>query len=189
MEEPVLILIVGPQCAGKTTASEMLSQRSNWKVIRASDYPRARHRSNPGKLTLLEFVRHEFRTKGRDTFAKDLVKDLLRIKAAESFSGFIVDGFRAVEELNLVIRRVGDCNVFGVYADTSTRFRRVKKRDRSNALNYESFVHKDMVEYSFGVASLMSDYADAVLINESDFARLRTRLFRVARDSGLTLRN
>src|SRR5439155_25706996 len=97
MEEPVLILIVGPQCAGKTTASEMLSQRSNWKVIRASEYPRARYRSNPGKLALLEFVWHEFRTKGRDTFAIDLLKDLLRFKVAESFSGFIVDGLGSVE--------------------------------------------------------------------------------------------
>jgi len=178
MKENQIICIVGPSCAGKTTAAGFL-QKKGFTVIQASKYPRTRHAKSKSKLSLLEYVRQEFEAKGLDTFAKQLVGDMRDQIERSIAKNYVIDGFRAREELDLVSHTIGPCRVIAIFADSRTRYARNIARNSSTAIgDYSRFVLKDLVEYSFGVSELMAS-AGNLIINEDELGAFENNVLSI----------
>jgi len=185
LRKPSLLCIVGPSCAGKTTVATIISELTGLKVISASNYPRRRHSTTGLNMPLLEYVEREFTDKGLDTFAKELVLDLERDWIDHGGVGYVIDGFRAVEEVDLLAHKIGSTSTLGVFADSRTRFSRNIIRDKVSAItDYSKFVEKDLIEYGFGIAKLMAYYAKPVLVNEGDLPSLKGGLTPIFRGLG-----
>ncbi len=178
--EPQVICIVGPSCAGKTTAADIISELTGVMSIQASSYPRERHKRSGSNSKLLDYVSQVFAQTGRDTFAKDLLSDLRKERNISDSRGVIIDGFRAVEELELIAKETSLIATWGVFANAKTRFERNLNRDGAQAIqDYQEFIRKDMMEYGFGIANILTACKEDLIVNEGTLLELRTELGRL----------
>lgn len=185
MKSPVLVCIVGPSCAGKSTAAGILTKKTGFTIFPASKYPRERYLKSGSKLSLLQFVEREFQKEGKGTFATELVADLARDLVDRSNQGYIIDGFRAIEEIDLLKKRVAPSNVLGIFADARTRFLRNLRRNGKDAIQeYTTFVQKDLVEYGFGMAEIIARFANCLVINEEDMSSFEVELSKAGSECG-----
>lgn len=159
----MIICIVGPSCAGKTTASKHIKSTSNVTYLEASEYVRRRYKRSDKGGELLDFVINTFENEGRDTFAKDLISDNPAKLMEEPY---LFTGFRATEEVQLVRENYDEVRCVGVFANSTIRFERNVRREREGIHEYQEFIRKDFIEYDFGIASLLADFCDDILINE-----------------------
>jgi dephospho-CoA kinase len=162
-----IVCVVGPHCAGKTTAATLLQRLTNFQIVTASSYPKARHERSGSVLPLLDYVTREFELRGKDTFARAMLEDLKRVSKNQEVAGFIIDGFRAVEELQLIKDHLGPCFTLAVYAGDKIRYERNLGR-AANIHEYSEFIRRDLTEYDFGLAALMYKFSHQLVLNESD---------------------
>lgn len=168
----MILCIVGPSCAGKTTSSEYICSKTEFQFIEASDYVRQRYRDSNYDGEIIRFVTEEFEAHGKDTFAKNVVADI-----DEDDVDVIVCGFRAKEEVDLLNRTFNDVLCIGIYANCLLRYQRKLQRDGQSAIgDYASFVKKDFKEYTFGISVLMDQYIDLLIMNEGTLGRLYSTL-------------
>lgn len=116
-------------------------------------------------MSILEFAKIEYKTRGSQTFAKDFFD---YAKLLNNDEPIIIEGLRSEDELLIFKKNFNEVYCIGVYADAKIRFERNKKRKgRAPILDFSEFIMKDMIEYSFGIPILMSEYCDKIIINES----------------------
>lgn len=172
-----VIFVVGPSCAGKTTACKYLQKMLHGKSYEASDVPRSRHKRMAPEIPLIDFVKNEFESKGKSTFAQELSERIQ--KEAKLPDPVIIDGFRACEELDFFADLFWETKTIGIFANSRIRYDRYIKRARDSPLmSYLELVKKDMIEYTFGVAKILTDYVDDTIINEKTLCSFRKELSR-----------
>jgi len=170
-----IVCIIGPSCAGKTTFCNFLREKIACKSYQASSVSRKRHKESECGATLMEFVINEFNSKGMTTFAQELFRKMKDEVMGKSLIA-IIDGFRACEEVDLFRDNFNEVVVYGVYADSKTRYKRHIKRFRdSSILTYEQFIKKDMIEYDFGIARMLENYVHDIIINEDTIDSLEDK--------------
>ena len=170
----MIICIVGPSCAGKTTSSQYLSSNYEMEYIEASDYVQEEYLASSPPDSIMEFVTDTFSTEGKDYFARKMVSE---IKNKSSKNPLIIAGFRTVEEYHLIERRFSNVFCIGVYADSSTRYQRHLQREDTAALeSYTQFLNKDFKEFRFGILDLLNNYCERLIINEGSFSSLYKNL-------------
>jgi len=151
--------------------------------MQASKYPRNRYSASGSNLGLLEYVKKEFEAKGMDTFASELVRDLRDHLEEDADGKYVIDGFRAPEEVELVGREVATTRAIAVFANARVRFERnLARKSKASIDDYFRFAMKDFTEYSFGLARLIAS-ANRMIINEESLAVFESKVLSVVRES------
>lgn len=172
----MIVCIVGPSCAGKTTTSEYIQSETGTKFVEASDYVRESYSKSEYRGSVLGFVASRF-SEGRKTmFAERLWSDV----SDNCGDDLVICGFRAPEEVEYIEQNAGRVLSFGVDANIDMRFLRNLTRRRGTTLtSYTDFLWKDMVEWGFGVSDLLGEKCEQVIINEGSFAELYYEIDRI----------
>ncbi|AKB29532.1 Dephospho-CoA kinase archaeal, predicted [Methanosarcina siciliae T4/M] len=158
-------MITGPSCAGKTSVCDFFEKRRGIKIIHDSSIVKKRYEKEKVNSSILDFVKKEYETKGKKTFAEDF---LSYAKIFNEYDHLVIEGIRSVEELKVFRENYDDVYCLGIFADTKTRFERNKSRGgREHITDYDKFIMRDLIEYSFGVSTLMAEYCDKIIVNES----------------------
>lgn len=161
----IIVGITGPSCSGKTTLCNYIEDYGYKQIIHASSIVKERYRLKETELSILEFAKKELNTLGSQTFANDFLKYAEYLNSDEPI---IIEGLRSEDELLIFKENYNEVYCIGIYADSKIRFERNKKREgREPIKNFKDFILKDMVEYSFGVPILMSEYCEILIINEN----------------------
>jgi dephospho-CoA kinase len=163
----MLVGIIGPSCAGKTTAGEFLKSKTCSKFHEASDHVHQRFDRSSNYQDVMTFVTQIFETGQKDFVARSLFEKISPIRTGELH---IVAGLRTVEELNLLANHFSESYLLGIQAGASTRYDRYVERERDDkTLRYEEFLQKDAQEYSFGIAEMLATRTDGFIVNEGCF--------------------
>lgn len=181
----MLIVIIGPSCAGKTTAAEYLNSQSfSSHFHEASDYIHKKFNNSSKYSDIMDFAHDTFKNGKKDFVAKCLIE---KISPPESNETHIVAGLRTLEEFELLEENFSNVYVLGIQADASIRYKRYLERNRDfSTLNKEKFIQKDALEYAFGIADLLANHTDSLILNESTlnsfYEDLQKELVHVSED-------
>lgn len=170
----MIICVVGPSCAGKTTSAQYIQDKTGIPVIEASDSVEQRRDANAPDVPLTTFAEERLAKEGKETFARN-VADIIENCQSQHV---IISGFRTIEEYNYIQEEYHDTRIrlYGLYANSLLRFQRKKHRDNPGSeYSYKDFIQKDFKEYQFGVTDLMENVSN-IIINESTFQALYNRL-------------
>lgn len=165
----MIICIVGQSCAGKTTLCQYIEREWGIPFIEGSDVVWERYSKSPNNADILEYVRNEYREQGKDTFAIPVIE-----KASELEHNIkVLCGFRTAEEIKYVLEYYEEeVLIIGIHANAMLRYQRKIKRDPNDDLGYKEFITKDFSEYNFGIAKILEEYTDYMIVNEGTFDRL-----------------
>lgn len=165
----MIICIVGPSCAGKTTSAEYIESETGGEYFEASNFVRSRYAECSFEGEIMDFVKEEFREKGKGTFAYPICDEINGSNSALS----IISGFRTQEEIEVIRNEFDSIYVVGVYANSLLRYQRKLKRDNpKSGYTYRDFLQKDFTEYSFGIMGTLTQPLDDFIINESTIVDL-----------------
>lgn len=169
----MIICIVGPSCAGKTTAAKFIAANSDFEHIEASDFVYKRYDESSSGKDIIDYVTTEFSTKGMDTFAKDVVAHI----GPSPDKNTIICGFRAREEVRYTRENCDEVTIVGIFANNLLRYQRKLKRDSpSEDYTYSEFISKDFQEYGFGIIDLLREEAAHLIINEGPIQEFEDKL-------------
>lgn len=158
------LIVIGKTCAGKTTFGEFAAERG-LKWIEASSVVRSLREQSDAPLESTEaFARKLLATQGYDVVARRI----LRLLESDSDEPFVVTGFRALEEVELVRRELPQVEIVLVESSERTRFERYISRNRDgDGATLTEFRKKDQRQWDFGLLAVAEDFADVVIPNES----------------------
>jgi len=94
----MIICIVGPSCAGKTTSAKYIQDKTGGDHYEASEFVRKRYSNSSFDGIVMDFVKREFNNKGMETFAHPICD---QIKKADGDIA-IISGFRTNEEIKTI---------------------------------------------------------------------------------------
>jgi dephospho-CoA kinase len=165
----MILCLVGPSCAGKTTSAEYIKEGRNAAHFEASEFVKNRYSNSTFSSSLMEFVKKEFDNKGKETFARPVCEEISKIDDDE----VIISGFRTKQEVDFVKQQFDTVLVAGIYANSLLRFQRKIKRDNPKSeYQYQDFIQKDFIEYTFGIMKMLGDEIDILVVNEGTFDEL-----------------
>jgi dephospho-CoA kinase len=165
----MIICIVGPSCAGKTTSAEYIESETGAEYLEASDFVRSRYAECAFEGDIMEFVKEEFDEEGMGTFAYPICEQIEDSSSDLS----VISGFRTRKEIEIIRNEFGSICVIGIYANSLLRYQRKLKRDNpKTGYTYQDFLQKDFTEYSFGIMETLTHQLDELIINESTFDEL-----------------
>lgn len=165
----MILCLVGPSCAGKTTSAEYVKEGRNAAHLEASKFVKNRYSNSTFSSSLIEFVKKEFDNKGKETFAHPVCEEISKINDDE----VIISGFRTKQEVDFIKQQFGNVLVAGIYANSLLRFQRKIKRDNPKPeYQYQDFIQKDFIEYNFGIMKVLDDESDTLVVNEGTFNEL-----------------
>jgi dephospho-CoA kinase len=162
----MIVCLVGPSCAGKTTSAEYIHTRLNTAHFEASEFVRSRYSDSSFPGSIIEFVKQEFEKKGKETFARPIRDAISESKDDD----IVISGFRTKQEIDLIKHNFNNVFVAGIYANSLLRYQRKLRRDNPDPeYQYGDFIRKDFTEYNFGIVKMLDDEADVLVINEGTF--------------------
>lgn len=162
----MIICIVGPSCAGKTTSAEYIGSETGGTHYEASDFVMNRYSKCSFEGKIMNFVKREFDEKGMGTFARPICK---QIKDSNNNIS-IISGFRTEKEIRIIREEFNSIFVGGVYANSLLRYQRKLERDNpGSSYSYRDFLQKDFTEYRFGIIQALEQQIDTLIINEGTF--------------------
>jgi inosine/xanthosine triphosphate pyrophosphatase family protein/adenylate kinase family enzyme len=158
------LMVIGRTCAGKTTLGEHLSQTQRIEHIEASAIVRSHKERSGTQESTLQFAQRLLRERGY-TF---IAEEILRWFGGRLDDGFVITGFRTIEELHVIRGAFPDAMV--VFVDTSerARFERHLRRGRLDEITtFDQFKRHDQEQWKFGLLRVANDLADLRLVNEA----------------------
>ena len=124
----LILIIVGPTCAGKTTFGERASSQHDTLHIEASSVLRMLKREQTDdKPDSFAFAKEFLARNGPDVIARKIVQ----LYSGKFDRGVVLTGFRTIEELELIKDVFPQARVVLVDATERTRFARHVARGRS----------------------------------------------------------
>jgi dephospho-CoA kinase/inosine/xanthosine triphosphate pyrophosphatase family protein len=167
------IVVIGKTCAGKSTFGEFASERG-FKWIEASDVVRSLREQSVEKAdSTEEFAKGLLGGQGYDIVARKI----MRLLEADSEEPFVITGFRALEEIELLRREVPQVEVVLVNSLERTRYERFVARNRDGAgEDLSSFRVKDQSHWDFGLLAVAEDFSDVVIDNEGPMEEYRAQI-------------
>lgn len=165
----MIVCLVGPSCAGKTTSAEYIYPRIDASHFEASEFVKSRYSDSSFSGSIMEFVKNEFEEDGKETFARP-VHDAI---SESEDDNVVISGFRTKQEINLIKYNFNIVFVAGIYANSLLRYQRKLRRNNPDPdYQYEDFIRKDFTEYNFGIVKMLDNEADVLVVNEGTFDEL-----------------
>lgn len=161
---PVFI-VVGKPSAGKSEFGKYIAQEMAIPYFEGSDIVRAARELHAPRQSLDEFAAAYHKNFGQDKVARMIVE---MVNGFEIMNGFVVAGFRHIEELDYIRRVYDETTVIYVDATERTRFERQLVRGRpDDSSNFKDFLAKDREQSVFTLPRFGRQLADFVLVNEA----------------------
>ncbi|WP_229121649.1 AAA family ATPase [Halapricum desulfuricans] len=169
----LILCIVGPSCAGKTTSAEYIQERRDTDHFEASEFVKSRYSNSTFSGSLMEFVKTEFDREGKETFARPVCGEISEADESEA----IISGFRTKQEVDFIKKKFSDVLVVGLYANSLLRYQRKLRRDNPESeYEYQDFLQKDFIEYNFGIMEMFDSEEDILIVNEGTLDNLYTTI-------------
>lgn len=163
---PLIFIICGPSCAGKSTLAEYLQDKYKYYHIEASDFMYLSYYERHGinsTVKIGDFAEEALR-ENQGIVSDQIIKNIRKL---ENFP-ILITGFRSPAEIESFKRQYkGGLNVVTVYldADEEVRFIRNLKRGRKDLeIDFNKFKCKDKQQMKMGL-SLIRENHDAKIIN------------------------
>lgn len=173
------LVIVGPPCAGKTTFGEYASREFGLRFIEASSVMRMFRQRDEGAdivtMNDFDFARHVLTMNGADVVARRVVE----LFGSDMEIGFVISGFRTIEELDFIRSRFPDTKVVLVDARERTRFQRCLARGRSQHMTIQSFRNAGKEQESLGLLRVAEDFSDLRITNEGTIEQFQQQITSV----------
>jgi len=165
--------------SGKSVASRV-GESLGMKVVLMGDFVRdeaSQRNQDPGKVAL--DLRKEY---GEFVVAERCVKMIKtsenqdkNVKSANS-SLYLIEGIRSPYEVEIFKQEFKDFKVIAVHSKPKTRFKRLKRRRRSDDSPLVSDLQiRDQRELKFGIGEVIAN-SDYVVINEGGLKKLKDKL-------------
>jgi inosine/xanthosine triphosphate pyrophosphatase family protein/adenylate kinase family enzyme len=162
-DKPAFV-IVGPTCAGKTTFALRAAERHDLHHIEASDVVRT-FETQLDSEGAAEFAARVLAEHGADVVARRI----LELYAADLEEGFVISGFRTIQELLTFTEALPRTTIILVEAVDRLRFERYLARARTDDLSsLDEFRQLDGVQASFGLLGVAGQLPDIRITNEAD---------------------
>ncbi|RYG38595.1 MAG: xanthosine triphosphate pyrophosphatase [Burkholderiales bacterium] len=167
------VVVIGKTCAGKSTFGEYASDQG-FKWIEASEVVRSlREQSTDKKDSTEEFAKALLSNSGHDIVARNV----LRLLESDSNDPFVITGFRALEEIELLLREVPQVEIVLIESSERTRYERFVVRNRDGrGESLSSFRAKDQGHWDFGLLSVAEDFSSVVIENEGSMEEYRAQI-------------
>jgi inosine/xanthosine triphosphate pyrophosphatase family protein/dephospho-CoA kinase len=164
--DPVVtaLMVVGHTCAGKTTFGEYTGHKYGLRFVEASGILRLIQE----KLGIHDPVPFVAAKQSLETHGPDVVaRKILELYRHELDAGFVITGFRTIEEIELIRDHFPNVRVVFIEASEKTRFQRHIERVRSPAIRtLEEFRKLDQQQWYFGLLRVAEEFADIKITNE-----------------------
>jgi inosine/xanthosine triphosphate pyrophosphatase family protein/dephospho-CoA kinase len=172
-ETRIVVLVIGPKCAGKTTLSDHMAAFESVSVYEASTVLRgiaededASPRNSDEAFAFLE-------KKGWDIVA-DKIGRYIEVSHTR---WNIVTGLRTPEELLCLKEKFPNCLILMIEADTQIRFERHIRRARDQGLNtFTEFKEEDERQQRFGSLRVANEVADVTIRNEGSIEQYKRKI-------------
>ena len=157
------LMVIGPTCAGKTTFAERADGKHGLTHIEASSIVRTldkRGKDEPAP----DFARRVLTEMGPDVVARRILE---WYEEVQDDQGFVISGFRTIEEILTLKERKPDARVVLVEASPRIRLERYLKRPRESGLiSLDELEEIDREQGAFGLLSVASQVPDIRIRNE-----------------------
>lgn len=172
-----VIVFIGPSCAGKTTAGDILNREFGCLVIEASSM-----------LRDIAQEHGETVTSGEEAFAflchhgKAIVAETIADFVEQSPDDLVVvTGFRTIEEIDCFSQRISNLLIVHVNAEIKIRFLRHVARARDkDPRTLRAFSAKDEEQAAFGLLRVADEVADITITNEGDLTSFERAVISTA---------
>jgi len=167
---PMLYLVSGPTCAGKTTLAEYLVRQYGYYHIEASDFMYLSYYQKHGvgsSVNIRDFA-HQVLQIDPSVVVRQIIDHLQQIGNAS----IVITGFRSPAEVNVFnALYTGKDNVEVIYIDASfdTRYERYVTRAREGETSEEEFRQENIKQDEMGLKDIGTSFCDDNLFNESSF--------------------
>lgn len=168
----LLLIVVGPSCAGKTTFGEYAQEKHEAMHIEASAVLRMLHRDESDDASdAFTFAKEFLSRNGPDIIARKIVQ----IHSSKFDKGVVITGFRTIEEIEFIKDSFPQAHIAYIEASERTRLERQIARGRTtDCLTLEDCRRSDEQQASFGLLPVAEHIADTRILNEGsmdDFKR------------------
>lgn len=172
-EEGPKFIVIGPVCAGKTTFGNHASrplQRDEQRIpvrhIEASDVVRTFNGGPHEGESAFSFAQRVLGLHGPDVAARRIVDEYF---GEELESGFVITGFRTIQEVLYVRQKFPDTRVLFVNAPLRVRYDRLRARARSSeTMSLDEFKQQDVDQAALGLLGVADQVADLHLGNDQN---------------------
>ncbi|MFZ0638206.1 MAG: non-canonical purine NTP pyrophosphatase [Candidatus Acidiferrales bacterium] len=168
------LMVLGHTCAGKTTFGERASHSHNLLFIEASSILRVIE-DKVGIYDPTPFVaaKNTLESYGPDVVARKI----LELYGDQLDEGFVITGFRTIEEVEVIRNHFPHVRVVLVEASERTRFQRLIERVRTPKVKtLEEFRKLDEQQWSFGLLRVAEEFADIRVMNEESLEEYYGRI-------------
>ena len=170
---PMLYLISGPTCAGKTTLAQYLVKRYGYYHIEASDFMYLSYYQKHGvgsSVKIRDFA-HAVLKEDPAIVVRQIIRFLPQIGKAS----IVLTGFRDPREVDVFFELYkGTDNIEVIYidADAAIRYKRYADRARHGLTSIEEFERENIRQVEMGIKEIGAKYCDDHLYNEASFDAL-----------------
>jgi dephospho-CoA kinase/inosine/xanthosine triphosphate pyrophosphatase family protein len=171
LPEPLVFLVCGPTCAGKSTLANYLIEQYSYYHIEASDYMHLSYYRRHGVGSSVSIG--DFAEKALLDYPSIVVDQIIDDMDELNDIPLVITGFRSSKEIESFIKQYrgsGRIEVVFVNADADIRFRRCKKRKRSDNKNQKSdFDIADDQQQKMGLKDIQDKYLNNTIINDGTY--------------------
>ncbi|MDI6644059.1 MAG: AAA family ATPase [Methanobacteriaceae archaeon] len=177
-----VIGVSGLPGSGKSVVSR-IAETMGFEIIRMGDVIREeaqRRGEDVGEVAVN--LRLEF---GKNIVAERCVEKIKDIngqntqKRPNNNDKFIIEGIRSPFEVDFFKNKFENFKVIAVHSTPKTRFKRLKRRKRSDdSIDYDEFLKRDKRELGFGIGDVIAT-SDYMIINEGPLWRYKKALKNV----------
>jgi len=173
-ESSIAFAVIGYPCAGKTTFGDHAAATERFRFIEASAVMRLLGEAYSGPpLQPAELADWVTTTMGFDAIALRV----MQLAAEDPTRPAVVTGFRFIEEIEALKRRMPSATVVFVAASERTRFERCLARKRADSpQSIAAFGKVDESQAKFGLLPVGEAVADIVIENEGSLAEYHTQI-------------
>jgi inosine/xanthosine triphosphate pyrophosphatase family protein/dephospho-CoA kinase len=166
-----MLLVVGRTCAGKTTLGHRLSINHGLRHIEASGLVRMLREKEGSSLAPLEYAQTLMARRGPAVVAEEV----LRLHGGALDDGFVITGFRTIEELQMFKERFPRVRVVYVDANERLRYDRHLARGRGDRMSLVQFREHDRAQWGFGLLPVAEEVCDMRIVNEESMESYLTK--------------
>jgi inosine/xanthosine triphosphate pyrophosphatase family protein/dephospho-CoA kinase len=169
----IVLLVIGPKCAGKTTLSDHMATYDSVSVYEASNVLRgiAQEEGVIPSNSDEAFVFLE--AKGWEVVA-ERVSNYIEMNDTR---WNVVTGLRTPEELLFIKERFPDSHIVLIDTDSKIRFERHIRRARDDDLkSFEAFQEEDEKQRKFGVLRVTAEIAETTISNDGSVEQYTAKI-------------
>ncbi len=169
--DPLVFLVCGPTCAGKTTLANYMSKQYSYYHIEASDYMYLSYYRSHGLGSTVPIA--DFAEKALLDDPSIVVDQIINDINELHNIPLVITGFRSLKEIESFIKQYrggAQIEVNFVNADPVIRFERCKRRRRSDTKNERpDFDIADDQQLKMGLSDIQAEYPKGVILNNGTF--------------------